>query len=286
MGCPYFCCQSADKRALTRPSRWLARCGTRTQGRTSQRVLLVSKPRWRRRCSSVQPIHRSRAPAFQAAEPKSRQASGLPSRSRAKYFKFSPHAIAVSQIMVALQQELEEPGLGIACGHRLHLHRLQQLKRAGNGTLVVIHWGDLAIAQPVDRSRAPRRQMNVAASLQLQKQAARGHILELAGLVAPVPSRTQLPGEPGAIAVGMGLQPVSNQRDIIGAECPPLNDQWSVHWPTNTRNEKVSPAKKERYFGDVSAAGMGKPVEASHPHDRLCQNENCCHLLQQVSRVG
>lgn len=58
--------------------------------RMSKRVLLVSRHRWPRRCSGVQPIQRSRPATFQAAEPNNRQANTRPSRSRAKYFRFSP----------------------------------------------------------------------------------------------------------------------------------------------------------------------------------------------------
>jgi hypothetical protein len=73
----------------------------------------------------------------------------------------------------------------------------------------------------------------------------------------------------------MGSEPVSNQRDIIGPDYPPLNDQWSVHWPTNTQSEKVSPAKKENIFGTSWPQERKKPAEASHPDDPLSQNENC-----------
>src|SRR5207245_5052292 len=83
---------------------------------------------------------------------------------------------------------------------------------------------------------------------QLEQQAATGHILEPADAVAPVPSRTQLPGEPRPIGVRMGLQPVSNQHDILGADRPPLNDQFSVHGLGNTEKEKMSPEKNNIFF--------------------------------------
>jgi hypothetical protein len=44
----------------------------------------------------------------------------------------------------------------------------------------------------------------------------------------------------------MGLQPASNQRNILGADRPPLNDQFLVHRPTNTGNKRLSPGKNEK----------------------------------------
>src|SRR6266850_11559 len=100
-------------------------------------------------------------------------------------------AIAVPQIMVTLQEELEEQGRGTTRGHGLDSHRLEPMEGTFNRTLIVIQMRDLAIAQPIDRSGASGRQLDMAQSLQFQKQAASGHIFEPAGLVAPVPGGTQ-----------------------------------------------------------------------------------------------
>src|SRR6266581_2141156 len=145
-------------------------------------------------------------------------------------FQVFAYAIAVSQIVVSLQEPLEEQRLRTALGHRLDSQRLQELQRTFNGTLVVIDWRGLAIAQPVDRSRPARGQLDLASGLQLKQQASSSHVLEPAGTVAPIPGRTQLTGESRPIRVRMGLQPVSNQRDILGADRPPLHDQFWVHW--------------------------------------------------------
>src|SRR6266581_1922435 len=116
------------------------------------------------------------------------------------------HAIAVPQIMVTLQEELEEQGLGTASGNGLDSHRLEPMEGTFNSTLVMIHLRDLVIAQSIDRSGASGRQLDMAQSLQFQKQTASGHILESAGLVAPVPSGTQLTRQPRPIGAKMALK--------------------------------------------------------------------------------
>src|SRR5512136_80733 len=60
-------------------------------------------------------------------------------------------AIAMAQIMIALQQELEQPRLRTACRHGVHRHRLQALERTFHGASVVIHWADLVISPAIDR---------------------------------------------------------------------------------------------------------------------------------------
>src|SRR5437867_12689086 len=72
----------------------------------------------------------------------------------------------------------------------------------------------------------------------------------------------------------MGLQPVSNQRDIPGADRPPLNDPWSVHGPRNTQKQKLSPEKKKNIFWVIRCR---RPTSAPNPPDAtgLAQNENC-----------
>ena len=146
--------------------------------------------------------------------------------------------------MVTLQQELEEPSLRTAFDHRFHPHGLQKLERTCNGRLVVRDPGNWAVAQPVDRSGPARGQPNLALGLQLQQQSAARHILEPTHSVAPVPNRTQFTGQPRPIRVRMGLQPVSNQRDILRADRPPLYDQFWTHGLRNTAREEVSPEKR------------------------------------------
>src|SRR5208283_2906414 len=51
----------------------------------------------------------------------------------------------------------------------------------------------------------------------------------------------------------MDFQPVANQRHILRADRPPLNDQFSVHWLTTTGNRKLSPEQNEKSFGIGSA---------------------------------
>ena len=150
--------------------------------------------------------------------------------------------------MVTLQQELEEPSLRTAFDHRFHPHGLQELERTCNGRLVVRDPGNLAVAQPVDRSGPAWGQPNLASGLQLQQQSAARHILEPARRVAPVPNPTQFTGQPRPIRVRMGLQPVSNQRDILGADHPPLYDHFWTHGLRNTAREQVSPGKEQCLF--------------------------------------
>src|SRR6267143_5281243 len=175
-------------------------------------------------------------------------------RGLGQVFQALAYAVAVSQIMVSLQEPLEEPGLRSACGQRLDSNRLEQLQRTFQGTLVVIDGRAWAIAQTVHRSRLARGQLDLALGLQLEQQAASGHVLEPADAVPPVPGRTQLTRESRPIRIRMGLQPVSNQRDILGADRPPLYDQLSVHGPTNTQRKTVSPEKMENIFS--SGAGV------------------------------
>src|SRR5664279_5723951 len=118
----------------------------------------------------------------------------------------------------------------------------------------MLEGGSLAIAQSVDRSRPARRQLNLTSGLQLQQQAASGHILEPPSPIAPVPSLAQLTREPRPIRIGMAFQPIANQRHILGADRPPLNDQLSVHWPITTAKGKVSPGINQKKFLPSRAA--------------------------------
>jgi hypothetical protein len=135
----------------------------------------------------------------------------------------------------------------------LHPDRSQFGKRTFNGLLVVLESGRWVIAQTVDRSRPPRRQLNLTSRFQLQQQAAGSHILEPTGAVAPVPSLAQITGQPRPVRVWMGLQPVSNQCDILRADIPPLNDQWSIHGSITTAKLKLSPEKKEKVLVESAA---------------------------------
>jgi hypothetical protein len=44
----------------------------------------------------------------------------------------------------------------------------------------------------------------------------------------------------------MGLEPVSNQLDILRAYRPPLHDQFSVHWSKKYAKEKIESSKIAR----------------------------------------
>jgi len=81
------------------------------------------------------------------------------------------------QIMIALEQEPEQRGIDRAMGQRLQLHRLPAVERAWDEALVMVERDGLAIAQAIDRAAPPWGQLNLALGLQLQKQAASGHVL-------------------------------------------------------------------------------------------------------------
>src|SRR5438309_5000387 len=158
------------------------------------------------------------------------------------------HAIAMLQIVVALQKAPEERSLRTPFIKRLHSHRLQGLQRAYNGAMVVVQRCGLPITQAVDRGSSSWRQRDLPLGLQLQKQTPTGHVLELARTVTPVPGGSKVAGQPRAIRVGMSFQPVSNQRDLFGADQPPLNGLRSVHGLRSSRREKLSPEKNEKKF--------------------------------------
>ncbi len=125
---------------------------------------------------------------------------------------------------------------------------------------LVLQWEEIAITQAIDRSRPPWRQLDLASCLQLEQQAPGSHILEPAGPVAPVPSRTKFTGKPCPVRVGMGSQPISNQRDILRAKRAPLNDQGSVHWANQY---------------PVTKSESGKNEKISRPHlERVTKGEN------------
>jgi hypothetical protein len=142
--------------------------------------------------------------------------------------------------MITLQKPSEQSGIGTARRHQLHPQGQQHFKRTNHGTLLVLDWQELTIAQPVNRGRSAWRQFNLALGLQLEQEAARGHVLEFAGGIAPVPSRAQGTREPRPIRTRMGLQPSSNQRHFLRADLSPLDDPWSIHLPMNTSNGKVN----------------------------------------------
>jgi len=106
------------------------------------------------------------------------------------------------------------------------------------------------------RRSLARRQCNQTTLLKLQQQGPSGHVLEPAGAVAPIPSHTELTGKPRPIQVGMGLQPLSNQRDILRAQRPPLNDQLSVHWPNEYTRRKMRPEKKSKKIQSAEVEGI------------------------------
>jgi len=66
------------------PCRCEARWGTRTQGRTQNRVLFARRQSPAMRCSRDQPSQESRLATFSAAEDQTAQASTLPSRPRTR----------------------------------------------------------------------------------------------------------------------------------------------------------------------------------------------------------
>ena len=87
------------------------------------------------------------------------------------------HTVAIPQIMIALEQEPEPRGVGSALGQRLQLHRLPEVQPALDEALVMVDRDGLAVAPTIDRGPLPRGQLNLALGLQLQKQAASGHVL-------------------------------------------------------------------------------------------------------------
>ena len=78
-----------------------------------------------------------------------------------------------------------------------------------------------------------------------KQQTPSSHVLEPAGGIAPTPSHTEFTGKRCPIRLGMSLQPIAKQSDLLREQCPPRNDQLSIHWPTNSRRRKVNSEKNQ-----------------------------------------
>ena len=206
-----------------------ARCGPVTQGNTRNRVLLVNNPRFASRAPRSQPIQASRA----AHLPRRRAeqcAAHRPSRAVAYQVPHVlAHCVAVTQVVIAAQQAVEQPQVLRTRFDHTHANRPQITQRAADGLSRMIHQGRVAISQSVGRRSPALRQPDVATSLQLQKQRARGHILDASLCVAPVPQAAKLFAEPGSAPVLMFSQEPLDQSDILSAQFPALHYHDAFH---------------------------------------------------------
>ena len=151
----------------------------------------------------------------------------------------------MSQIVVALQEEPEQRGLrtpSCSGSTRTGCKACREPSTDGSWS----RQGGGPITQAVDRGGSSGRQPDLTLGFQLQEQAPSGHVLELAGAVAPVPGEAQVAREPRAIRVGMSFQPRSNPRDFFGADQPPLNDRRAVHWLRSSGRGKLSPEQNKK----------------------------------------
>ena len=166
-------------------------------------MLLVSSGSPRRRSAGVQPMNASRDWQCQAAEPNNRQATGLPSQARARIAEVFPDTVVVTQIMMALEQPVEQPGFRSARTDRVHPQRKQGLQTGVEGGPFDRRFGGVAISMAVDRGAPPGRQPDESALLQFEQQRPARHVLEPPRLVAPPPAHAKFAGDPRAVPGGL-----------------------------------------------------------------------------------
>ena len=82
----------------------------------------------------------------------------------------------------------------------------------------------MPIAETVGRRALARRQPEVAAPFQLQRERARRHVLGTALRIAPSPAAAKFLAQAGPAPLGMLNQQIPDQFDVRAAHLAPLHD--------------------------------------------------------------
>src|SRR5208282_2791102 len=133
--------------------------------------------------------------------------------------------------MLMQQRVKNRPRFGLPAQFQ-DLQRPQFAQSARDWIAPVFQVSNLFVAHAVGRRASARGQRQPPPSLQLEQQRTRGHVLDLAGEVAPVPDLAQFAREPIPAPIGMGRQQSPHLRQLRRPNGPPLNDQTLIHTPT------------------------------------------------------
>ena len=112
--------------------------------------------------------------------------------------------------------------------------------------LVPGHGRDFGLAHPVGRALAPFGQLDMTSLLELEQKRAAGHVLELAGAVAPVPVLAQQFGQPPAAPVRMVRDELPDQPQFRRAYLASLQGERRRHERHDAGRHKRSPAENEK----------------------------------------
>jgi hypothetical protein len=144
-------------------------------------------------------------------------------------FEVLADTIAMAQVMMALKQELEQPSLRAAGGHRRYAHGAQRLQLGVEGVRRVGHFDGAEIAPVIDRRSLARRQLQESAGLEFEQERAAGHVLGLATVVVPAPPGAEFAGESRPMPRRMFGEQSLDLNQLFGTQAAALDDGFGRH---------------------------------------------------------
>ena len=185
-------------------------------------------------------------------------------------------AVALAQVVMALQQEPQQPGVRSAGTHRFDAQGSQGRQFGVERTLVQRRRRGLTVALAVDRGPLSRRQPDQPPGLELEQQRAARHVLEPSRRVAPPPQSTQFTGELRAMPGRMHPQQAPDLKQILIAELTAWNENEVRHRPVVYTGVGCELRTKWKNFRPPSAIPSPCHLISRPPPLARSQNENCC----------
>ena len=103
------------------------------------------------------------------------------------------------------------------------------IERTDQGAGVVKHRLKRKPPAMVHTAAARGRQINEPSTMELEQHRAAGHVFDPSALIALIPPRTDLAGEPGAMPLGVSLDELANQSEFRFAQISPLQPENLLH---------------------------------------------------------
>src|ERR1035437_7866379 len=125
--------------------------------------------------------------------------------------------------MMALKQELKQPSLRAAGGHRRYAHGAQRLQLGVEGVRRAGHFAGAEIAPVIDRRSLARRQLQEPPGLEFEQERASGHVFGPTGVVVPAPPGTEFAGESRPMPLRMFDQQSLDLLKLFGTQAAALD---------------------------------------------------------------
>src|ERR1017187_7351250 len=144
-------------------------------------------------------------------------------------FEMLTDTVALAQVMMARKQELKQPSLRAAEGHRRYAHGAQRLQLGVEGVRRVGHFDGAEIAPVIDRRSLARRQLQEPPSLEFEQERAAGHVFGPTGVVVPAPPGAEFAGESRPMPRRMFGEQSSDLDKLFGPQAAALDDGFGRH---------------------------------------------------------